>query len=531
MTNSEDQRVRRATVVRIYDVRDTTVILAPDGRVHELHGSSAELARELLRACLEPRTRAELYAQVEQLTGAPLSSAERAVVDELLALFETSRVLVPASDTREPAVGHTRLVLGLTGAVATALAPSLIGALQRRGFLVRVIATESALRFVQAEVLEALVHHPVCSDMWPGLGSSGGALPVPHINLAQWADAVLIWPASATTISRLATGDYSNLVSAVALTTRAPVVVVPSMNVDMYASVAVQRNLRQLIDDGLHVVAPGSGHELADAPSERSVALGPAPPHDAVVAMLETVLRIARARGTHARIGPPRDAAEWDAFFRAHADQQLSWQRDELDDDLAAVLARELSSRPAGASVLDVGTGLGSAAIAAARLGARVVATDVSETALQRARARAGAAPIVWLRDDICETALQGSFDVILDRGCLHVLASESLPRYANALARLCAPDGVVVIKTHAPSVGLSKRPRCPADAGPSRERTRCSTTPYDAAAIESLLGFAFTLESDAASTMPGPEHAPEARVFVLRPRDSGSGTNAARDA
>lgn len=167
-----------------------------------------------------------------------------------------------------------RVVLGLTGAVASMHAPALVLRMQQRGFRVRVAATAGALRFVQAGALEALAHEPVVAGIWP----ADERLRVPHIELAEWADAVVVCPASATTISRLATGDHDSIVSAVALSTRAPVLVVPSMNALMLTSPAVQRNLAQLVTDGLHVAAPAAGIEVADHPEARMPAIGAAPP-------------------------------------------------------------------------------------------------------------------------------------------------------------------------------------------------------------------------------------------------------------
>jgi SAM-dependent methyltransferase/3-polyprenyl-4-hydroxybenzoate decarboxylase len=483
-------RLRRAAVVSIYDVHETTVVLAPDGSVHELSGPSAELARAVLAFAIEPRTPAEIVAHVESLTGSALPDTR--VVDELLALLERAKVLVAAPLTepsRRFAPARTRVVLGLCGAVACALAPSLVTLLQQRGFELRVVATESALRFVQAEVLSVLAHHPVRSSMWP----DAPTLPVPHINLAQWADVVLIWPATATTISRLATGDHSSLVSAVALATRAPVMVVPSMNVEMYGQPAVQRNITQLIADGMHVVHPGTGSEVAYAPDARTPTLGPTPPHIVVAGLLETVVRLARAR----RSRRARDADEWDELFRTRKDHELDWYREQLDEDLAELLERE--AKP-GRALLDIGTGLGVAALAAARLGYRVVAIDVSEAALGRARSRAGGDSVVWLRDDITCSHLHGEFAVLLDRGCLHLLAPEQLDAYIHMTARLSAPGGVMLLKTHALSEGESR-----------------GTTPYDAARIERLFGPWFTLELDSPSSFPGPRGAPHARLFLLR--------------
>jgi hypothetical protein len=89
----------------------------------------------------------------------------------------------------------------------------------------------------------------------------------------------------------IAVGDYSSLVSAVALTARVPVIVVPSMNGAMHASPATRRNIEQLIDDGMYVVQPPAGIEVADPPDRRAPAFGPAPPHDIVVQLVENILR------------------------------------------------------------------------------------------------------------------------------------------------------------------------------------------------------------------------------------------------
>jgi SAM-dependent methyltransferase len=487
--HSTAARLRRAPVVRIYDVGDTTVLLGPDGVASELRGPSAELARAVLGLVLRPCTRAELLAQLERLTGAAIDDTR--VIDELLALLEARGALVrdAGPPARAPCGTRARLVLAICGAIASAFTPGLVALLQARGFEVRVVATEAALRFVGVEALEALVHHPVRSSLWP----EGSGMRVPHLELGRWADAVLVAPATATTLARLAGGDHSNLVSALALSTRAPVVLVPSMNVDMYAEPAVQRNLETLVADGFYVVHPGSGHEVADSPSARRSMLGPAPPDRVIVELLAAILRRAGPREPQA----PRDADEWDALFRTKTPAELAWQVEELDGDMLEALRRVA---PSPAQVLDLGTGLGVAARAAAGLGHRVVATDISAAALARAREHADAGGIVWLRDDVTDSRLSGEFEVVLDRACLHLLPSERAPAYAAAVARLTAPGGALILKTHDPGEGASR-----------------GTTPFDAAGVLALLGDAFELESDTPSTIPGPDVAPAARLFVLR--------------
>jgi SAM-dependent methyltransferase len=303
---------------------------------------------------------------------------------------------------------------------------------------------------------------------------------------------VLVCPASATTISRIAGGDHSSIVSAIAIATRAPVMLVPSMNAAMYASPAVQRNLELLIEDGKHVVHPVAGIEVADRPHERVPTLGAAPPPSVVLALFDTMMR------THARKGglAPRTGDDWDAVYRRPT-AELPWHREDVDDDIVAELQR---IAPASASVLDVGTGLGTLAVRCAALGHRVVATDVSTRALELARAAAPGAAIVWLHDDVTATKLHAAFDVVVDRGCLHLLAAEEARAYVHAMKRLVRADGHLVVKAFVAATASSR-----------------GTHPYDAAKLQALLGDAFALVREAASTLPGPGDAPEARLFVLR--------------
>ncbi len=485
---SDEAKLRRAAVVRIYDAGELTVLLARDGRGHELSGDSARLARAVLAFLETPHTRAEVFAHLEGLVGGPIENAT--VVDDLLSLLKGVEAIESAAAAPQKHPRHgpgARVVLGITGAVASMHTPALVQSLLDRGLHVRVVATSEALRFVRTEPLEALTHHRVVDDLWPD-----STLPVPHINLAEWADAVLVCPASATTISRIAGGDHSSIVSAIAVATRAPVMIVPSMNAAMYGSPAVQRNLAHLVDDGMHVVHPVAGIEVADRPHERVPTLGAAPPPSVVLALFDTMLR------THARKGglAPRTADDWDSVYRRPA-AELPWHRDDADDDIVAELQR-IASTPA--TVLDVGTGLGPLAVRLHALGHRVVATDVSTRALELARAAAPEADVVWLRDDITATTLHAAFDVVVDRGCLHLLGSEEAHAYAVAMRRLVRTGGHLVVKAFVAATASAR-----------------GTHPYDAAKLQALLGDAFALEREAASTLPGPADAPEARLFVVR--------------
>jgi len=357
-------------------------------------------------------------------------------------------------------------------------APALVQLLVGRGDLVRVVATREALRFVRAEGLEALTHTPVVADMWP----VDDALVVPHIELAQWADAMLVWPASATTLGRIATGDFSSIVSAVALTTTAPVMIAPSMNPAMAASEAVHRNVLRLLGDGFHVVHPNVAVEVADAPGDRVPVLGGAPDPTVVVQLLDAMLR------DRPRLRPS-GGADWDEVYRRDAGD-LAWHTEEADEDLLAIA----SALTDGSDVLDVGAGLGTLATAIAALGHRVVATDLSRGAIERARARAPESRVIWLVDDITDSRLAGSFALVVDRGCAHLLMDAGLPAYAATAAQLVRPGGTLAIKALV-------EPAAPGLAV------------LDAFRVVTTFGAAFTLEAEQPSTIGGGV----ARLFVLR--------------
>lgn len=475
--------LRRAGVVRVYDVGQRLIVLDAQGRGHALEGDSARLARAVLAYLLVGHTRSELYEHLAVLSGAPLGATD--VVDELLALLLGAGALERGAPASRVVPLHTpghRVVLGITGAVAAMNAPVLVQALLERGLVVRVVATREALRFVRVEGLEALTHTAVVADMWP----VDSALAVPHIGLAQWADAMLIWPASATTIGRIASGDFSSIVAAVAASTSAPVMLAPSMNPAMSGSAAVQRNLEQLIDDGFHVVHANTGIEVADRPDQRTPTTGGAPSPAIILQLFDAMLRDnPRPR--------PHDTEDWDNVYR-RAPETLAWHHAAADDDLVAIAA----AMAAGSRILEVGTGLGVLALACAGLGYRVVATDLSRRAVALARERDSTSAVVWVEDDITDSRLHGSFELMLDRGCAHLLGDDALDGFVRNAARLVAPGGQLVIKALATAAapGLAV---------------------LDGARVRARFGAAFALASEAPSTMPGPSAAPAARLFVLK--------------
>jgi phosphopantothenoylcysteine decarboxylase/phosphopantothenate--cysteine ligase len=147
------------------------------------------------------------------------------------------------------------VVLGVTGCIGAYKACEVLRELQRREVDVHVTMTEAAKRFVSPMTFEALSRHPVFHDQWqPGSGE------IRHISLADAADLLLVAPATANTIGKMARGIADCTLSTLHLATKAPVVVAPAMNVNMFEHPAVQENLAILRARGVTLVEPGSGY-------------------------------------------------------------------------------------------------------------------------------------------------------------------------------------------------------------------------------------------------------------------------------
>lgn len=161
------------------------------------------------------------------------------------------------------------LVIGISGAVAAAHSVTRLFPLLR-GFAdtVHVIVTGAAEHFVEVEAFR----HLGCS-VWTDAFQSDADVNVPHIHVAEQADLVVVWPASAATLAKVAHGACDDLLSLVIAATEAPVVMFPSMNHAMWTDPAVARNVAQLRDDGVVLIEPGVGFE-ASATAEHELAVG-----------------------------------------------------------------------------------------------------------------------------------------------------------------------------------------------------------------------------------------------------------------
>lgn len=148
-----------------------------------------------------------------------------------------------------------RVVLGITGGIAAYKAVEILRGLKKRGADVSVVMTANARRFVGPLTFEALSGRPVADSLFSATAGSG----IEHLALAREADLVLIAPATANTIARLAAGMADDLLSTLVLATTAPLLIAPAMNTVMIRHQATAENLAALASRGVHVVEPGTG--------------------------------------------------------------------------------------------------------------------------------------------------------------------------------------------------------------------------------------------------------------------------------
>lgn len=147
------------------------------------------------------------------------------------------------------------IVLGVTGGIAAYKACHICSQLQQKGAKVRVIMTESATRFVHPLTFQTLSRHHVYLDLF----EDADPTVVSHIDLADHADLILVAPATANVIAKLAHGIADDMLSTTLLATEAPVWLAPAMNGHMYAHPAVQHNLKRLKERGVKLIEPDSG--------------------------------------------------------------------------------------------------------------------------------------------------------------------------------------------------------------------------------------------------------------------------------
>ncbi len=150
-----------------------------------------------------------------------------------------------------------RLLLGITGGIAAYKAAELARLLTQTGIDVQVVMTQSACRFVGPVTFQSLTGNPVYSDLW----ETNAVQNMAHINLSRHVDMILVAPASADFIARLANGLADDLLTTLCLARNCPLMIAPAMNRQMWENTATQRNLALLRLDGIKIVGPASGEQ------------------------------------------------------------------------------------------------------------------------------------------------------------------------------------------------------------------------------------------------------------------------------
>ena len=149
------------------------------------------------------------------------------------------------------------IVLGITGGIAAYKAPDLVRRLRERGGDVQIVMTASAEEFVTSTALQAVSGRPIRSNLWDKEAEAA----MSHIELARWADIVLIAPATAEIMSRIVSGGAPDLLTTICLATEAPIALAPAMNRVMWSNPATQANRRVLESRGTHILGPAVGSQ------------------------------------------------------------------------------------------------------------------------------------------------------------------------------------------------------------------------------------------------------------------------------
>lgn len=220
------------------------------------------------------------------------------------------------------ALANRNILLGITGSIAAYKAAVLTRRLVEAGASVQVVMTESAKRFIAPMTLAALSGRPVRDSLW----DEAAELSMGHIELARWADLIVIAPASADTLARLAHGRADDLLSTLCLASRADVLAAPAMNHVMWGHPATVANVETLNARGLCFIGPGEG-ELAERESGAGRMVEPEAIRDAIVAWFSQSSSGGALAGRHVVItaGPTREALDPVRFITNHSSGRMGY--------------------------------------------------------------------------------------------------------------------------------------------------------------------------------------------------------------
>jgi len=252
-------------------------------------------------------------------------------------------------------LNNKTIVLGITGGIAAYKAADLASKLTQAGATVEVVMTDAATKFITPLTLRNITHRPVVTDMFE-LASEWS---VEHVALAEAADAVVIVPATANTIARLAAGIADNMLGTIVLATKAPVIIAPAMNDNMYANSITQKNVSLLKARGFTFIEPEPGR-LA---SGKIGGKGRLPDTATIIATIERVLGqkidlsgkhiVVTAGGTREPIDPVRHIGNRSSGKMGYALAEAARDR---GAKVTLISAHAALDEPAGVNVVKVGT-------------------------------------------------------------------------------------------------------------------------------------------------------------------------------
>jgi len=156
-----------------------------------------------------------------------------------------------------PFLASKRILLGITGSIAAYKSPEIVRRLRDAGAIVRVVMTQNAKQFITPLTMQAVSGYPVHEELFDVQAEAA----MGHIELARWADAILIAPATADVIARLANGRADDLLTTLCLATRAAIAIAPAMNQGMWKYALTQENIHQLQQQNMHVFGTAEGSQ------------------------------------------------------------------------------------------------------------------------------------------------------------------------------------------------------------------------------------------------------------------------------
>ncbi len=215
-------------------------------------------------------------------------------------------------------LSNRHFIIGLSGGIAAYKGAELVRLLKKQGAKVRVIMTRGAQEFITPLTLQALSGEPVHTELLDTSAEAG----MGHIELARWADAVLIAPATADVIARLASGRADDLLTTVALATPAPLLVAPAMNQQMWRNPATSLNIEQLKTLGVSVLGPAEGEQACG-----DVGAGRLLEPEALLAELQRHFSSGALSGRRVVItaGPTREAIDPVRYLSNHSSGKMGF--------------------------------------------------------------------------------------------------------------------------------------------------------------------------------------------------------------